>query len=239
MTVTSMETAEIVTGIVHDDAGNANEVSTSTDNSVVFATGIKPTVTINVADDQVDPTNQSPIIFKVEFSSIVTDFTDSDISLSGTAGADTAVVTGSGKTYEVAVSGMTQSGTVIAEIPSDSAIDIAGLGNELSTSTDNIVSYDIESPKLTINQAAAQNDPVVIGIVHFTLVSDKEIADMDSSKIAISGTAGANNVVVTGNGTVFDVAVSGMIQGGTVIVSVPVGVCHDLLGNPNQSFYKY
>ena len=38
------------------------------------------------------------------------------MTLSGTAGATTAIVTGSGTTYNVAVSGMTGSGTVIATI---------------------------------------------------------------------------------------------------------------------------
>jgi len=58
----------------------------------------------------------SPINFTVVFSKDVTGFTGSDVTLSGTAGATTAVVTGSGRTYNVAVSGMTQSGTVIASI---------------------------------------------------------------------------------------------------------------------------
>ena len=41
---------------------------------------------------------------------------DGDVTLTGTAGATTAVVTGSGTTYNVAVSGMTGSGTVIASM---------------------------------------------------------------------------------------------------------------------------
>src|SRR5439155_1111216 len=76
-----------------------------------------PSVTIDQASGQSDPTNQSPINFTVVFSESVTGFTASDVSLSGTAGATTAVVSGSGTTYNVAVSGMTGDGTVIATIP--------------------------------------------------------------------------------------------------------------------------
>ena len=51
----------------------------------------------------------------------------------------TAIVTGSGTTYNVAVSGMTGSGTVIASVAANVAEDGAGNDNEASTSTDNTV----------------------------------------------------------------------------------------------------
>ena len=46
-------------------------------------------------------------------------------------GTPTAVVTGSGTTYNVAVSGMTGTGTVIAAIPAGGVQDTAGNGNGL------------------------------------------------------------------------------------------------------------
>ena len=51
-----------------------------------------PTVIINQAAAQADPTNTSPINFTVVFSEPVTGFTGADVALSGTAGATTAVV---------------------------------------------------------------------------------------------------------------------------------------------------
>jgi hypothetical protein len=103
-----------------------------------------PTVTINQATTQGDPTNASPIVFTVVFSETVSDFATGDVTLSGTAGATTAVVTGSGGTYNVAVSGMTSTGTVIASILPDVAHDAAGNSNTASTSTDNSVDYDTQ-----------------------------------------------------------------------------------------------
>jgi len=50
------------------------------------------------------------INFTVVFSESVSDFAAGDVMLSGTAGATTVAVTGSGTTYNVAVSGMTSSG---------------------------------------------------------------------------------------------------------------------------------
>ena len=79
-----------------------------------------PTVTINQASGQVDPTSASPINFTVVFSEPVTGFATGDVTLSGTAGATTATVSeiapNNGTTYNVAVSGMTGSGTVIATV---------------------------------------------------------------------------------------------------------------------------
>ena len=79
-----------------------------------------PSVTINQAAGQADPTNASPIHFTAVFSEPVTGFGGGDVTLTGTAGATTAVVSeiapNDGTTYDVAVSGMTSDGTVIASI---------------------------------------------------------------------------------------------------------------------------
>ena len=76
-----------------------------------------PTVTINQQIGQADPTHVGQIYFRVVFSEPVTDFTAADVTLTGTApGASVKNINGSGTTYEVQVSGMTASGTVIATI---------------------------------------------------------------------------------------------------------------------------
>jgi hypothetical protein len=104
-----------------------------------------PEVTINQASGQNDPAFTSPIHFTAVFSEPVVGFATGDVSLSGTAGATTAVVTqiapNDGTTYDVAVSGMTGSGTVIASIPQSVATDAGGAPNLGSTSTDNTVDF--------------------------------------------------------------------------------------------------
>ena len=100
-----------------------------------------PTVAINQAASQVDPTFASPINFTVVFSEPVSDFVTGDVTLGGTAEATTAIVTGNGTTYNVAVSGMTSDGTVIASIAAGVAHDAAGNASVASTSTDNVVSF--------------------------------------------------------------------------------------------------
>ena len=97
----------------------------------------KPMVAINQAINQADPTTASFVNFTVVFSEPVTGFETGDVLLGGTAGATTAVVTGSGTTYNVAVSGMSATGSVIASI----AADVVDGGNDASTSTDNTVNF--------------------------------------------------------------------------------------------------
>src|SRR5204863_290973 len=271
----------------------------------------RPSVTINQKVGQADPTNSSPIDFTVTFSESVTGFTASSVSLSGTAGATTKVVTGSGTTYNVAVSGMTSDGTVIATVLAGGAADAAGNTNTASTSTDNNVLYDTTKPvssatspaysntttftvtytatdaapasgvkevelwvkgpgdasysldqtdftpstpsfsfsagagdgdyafytrardnagnyelapasadstthldtlkpDVTIDKAAAQADPTNTSPINFTVVFSESVTGFDATDVSLSGTAGATTKLVTGSGTTYNVAVSGM-----------------------------
>lgn len=108
---------------------------------------VAPTVTINQASSQADPTNTLPIHFTVVFSESVTGFTSAGVSLSGTApGTKTITITGGGTTYDVAVGGLTGDGTVIASVIAGAALDQALNSSAASTSTDNTVTYDTTAP---------------------------------------------------------------------------------------------
>ena len=170
----------------------------------------------------------------------MTDFATGDVTLSGTAGATTATVTGSGTTYNVAVSGMTGSGTVIASIAAGVAHDAAGNPNEASTSTDNTVTYnDTTPPTVTINQAAGQADPTSASPINFTVVFSEPVADFATGDVTLGGTAGATTATVTGSGTTYNVAVSGMTGSGTVIASIAAGVAHDAAGNAEHGLDQH
>ncbi len=125
-----------------------------------------PTVTINQAVGQADPTSASPINFTVVFSEPVTGFSGSSVTISGTAGGTkTVTVTGGPITYNVAVSGMTSSGTVIATIAAGVAQDTAGNWNTASTSTDNSVTYDSTVPTVTGVTSNTANGTYRVGTV--------------------------------------------------------------------------
>ncbi len=85
--------------------------------SAIVVDNTPPTVTINQAAAQPDPTGTSPINFTVVFSEDATGFATGDVTLGGTAGGTlTGTVTGTGTTYNVAVTGMTTPGTVTATV---------------------------------------------------------------------------------------------------------------------------
>jgi len=139
--------ANIYANYVKDATGRIRYASTSIDNTVTYLP--EPTVTVNQAEGQIDPTGSSPIRFKAVFRDPVMDFTNGDVTISGTAGATTASVSnpsGDHMTYNIEVSGIPRSGSVWVSIQPDIAHNAAGFPNHASTSTDNSVFYDIGGP---------------------------------------------------------------------------------------------
>ena len=234
MTTDGTVIADVETAAAIDGASNASAASTSTDNSVTLDTGV-PSVTIDQAVGQADPTNSGPVNFTVVFSEAVSGFASEDVALTGTAGATAAVVTGGPATYNVAVSGMTTDGTVIADVVAAAAIDAGSNASTASTSTDNSVTLDATIPSVTIDQAAAQADPTDVSPINFIVVFGEDVTGFASEDVALTGTAGATAAVVTGGPATYNVAVSGMTSSGTVIANVLAAAAIDAAGNASST----
>jgi hypothetical protein len=103
-----------------------------------------PTVTVDQASGQADPTSASPIRFTAAFSEPVAALTTSDITLAGATGGTVSTVTDGGdhQTITIEVTGMTTAGTVTASISAGATTDTAGNPNTASTSTDDVVTYE-------------------------------------------------------------------------------------------------
>ena len=70
------------------------------------------------------------------------DFATGDVTFTGTAGGSkTGTVTGSGTTYNVAVTGMTTAGSIIATVGAGTAMTPPATPNAASTSTDHTVAW--------------------------------------------------------------------------------------------------
>jgi hypothetical protein len=225
---------QIPSGGVHNSVGNPNLTSTSTDNSVTY-NGFDLSVEINLANGQTAISNLSEVHFLVEFSEAVTDFTSNDVVLTGTANASAVNVSGSGSTYDVAVSGMTGDGTVIINIPANSAHNGSGGGNLASVNTQNTVTCDFTQPYAEISLANGQANPSPASVLRFLVSFSEEIEVLEASDIQLSGTAGATDIQITQNGNNYTVSVSGMTQEGTVIIEINENTISDLAGNGNAA----
>jgi len=223
---------------VNDNAATVTAAPANSIRYAISAMSLPPvtvSVTINQAAGQADPTNAPPINFTVVFGAPVSNFVTGDVTLAGTAGATTATVTGGPTTYNVAVTGMTGNGTVIATIAAGVASDASGNLSRASTSTDNQVTYDITAPGVTITQAGGQADPTGNSPINFTATFTEAVTGFINTDVVLSGTAGATTVTVTGGPTTYNVAVSGMTNSGTVIINIPAGVAQDNAGNLNNN----
>src|SRR5205823_2329597 len=160
----SPSTTYSYTVAAYDAAGNLSAQSSSASATTPAPPDTTPpAVTINQAAGQADPTSSSPINFTAVFSEPVSGFSSAGVTLSGTAGGTkTAAVSGGPSTYNVAVSGMTTAGTVLASIAAGVAQDAAGNLNPTRPSSDHATTPtppDTTPPAVTINQAAGQADP--------------------------------------------------------------------------------
>lgn len=189
------------------DDGTPGQTSTWASTTITVRPD-NPTVTINQASGQADPTSSSPIHFTVVFSKSVSDFATGDVTLSGTApGSLIGTVTGSGTTYNVAVSGMTGRGTVVATIAAGEAHDAAGNPNELATSTDNVVTYDPDA--VVVGRHVFYNNSLFDGDTPGPNTGDDGAIDASKSALRPGGVATFENY--TGysrglNGIMIDVA---------------------------------
>ena len=128
MTGDGTVTITLAAGAAHDAVGNPSLASTSTDNSVTYDT-TAPTVTIDQAAPQKNPTNALEIVFRRGLQRAGHRFHRQRRDHQRHGGATTAVVSawpGSSTEYTVTVSGMTGDGTVVANLLAGAVQDAAG-----------------------------------------------------------------------------------------------------------------
>ena len=120
-------------------------------------------------------------------------------------------MTGSGTTYNVAVSNLLGSGLLQAAVIQNAAQDTAGNSNAASTSSDNTVLFDNIQPSVTIEQAAVQTDPTSTLPITFTVVFSEPVFGFANSDVSLTGSTAnvsSASINVTGSGANYTVAVN-------------------------------
>ncbi|HNC08036.1 MAG TPA: lamin tail domain-containing protein, partial [Anaerolineales bacterium] len=129
------------------DSGNVGCLALEPNNCVTYNDTTLPTVTINQAVGQSDPTPTLPINFNLTFSEVINipTFTTSDITQTGTATGVTWSLADSGdhKTFTLSATTASSLGTIIPSMAANRVTDLSGNNNIASTSIDNNVTYAI------------------------------------------------------------------------------------------------
>jgi hypothetical protein len=184
-------------GTIADASGNVLATPSFTGQTYTYDTAA-PTVTLNQAAGQADPTSVA-VHFTATFSEAVTALpaNGTGVVLGGTAGrtsATVSVTTTDTSHYDIAVSGLSSSGTITASLSAAATTDLVGNTSAASTSTDNTVTFNLDitaPPTPAISVPAANGDycknscsdgsnPTVWG----TGISGTEAADTGGSGLA-------------------------------------------------------
>lgn len=208
--------------------------------------GNLPSVFVDQAAGQPDPTATGPILFTVVFGDPVTGFSASDVVLSGTASgtlvpAVTEVAPNDGTTYQISVTGMSSTGTVIANVISGAAVNAQGNANGAPIFIDRTVTYDVTAPTVTINQSPSgpvQLDPTNASIIYFAVTFSEPVTGFTGSDVSFAGSTVSGTLTVSslvGSGSLYLVGVSGMASDGLVVASIPANQVTDLAGNLNAA----
>ena len=213
---TQVETNYVVQSTATDRAGNTVNAG-----AVIFSLDrTAPSVTINQAIGQADPTNTAPVNFTAVFSEAINSgtFTPTDVTITGTAGGTKVVAitnpSADSKTFNIAVSGMTTAGTVIATIPAGGVSDAAANTNAASTSTDNTITWSGTPTQLLFTISPSSSTTTAFGSQPVVEVKDAagNTVSTDTSSVTLSITPGTPSAGGPGAlyGTVTVAAVNGI-----------------------------
>ncbi len=240
LTVAGEVSLQVPAGVVSGSEGVTNSASTSNDNRIVYdpeLTDEGPTVLIDQASGQVDPTDQQPIRFTVTFSEAVTGLEVSDLDVDSPGNTPTIELTGSGTTYTVEVSGLEVDGLVTLRIPAGVAMDSDGNVNAeslpFSEGSDRV---DFRSgPDVTVEQAPQQSDPTSFQPLRFVVTFSEPVTGFTASDVILMSPGNTPAVTIVGDGANYTIEIANLTVGTTVTVSIPAGAAIDSDGNPNAA----
>lgn len=222
---------------VEDIAGNLSSASTSTDNTVTLEFD-KPSIAINQAAGQQDPTGNPTVNFSVIFSEEIdqTTFTADDITNAGSAGIALWTISKVNTTTYNITATVTTSGSVIPFIAADKIKDIPGNFNTASAAvTDNNVIVDITGPSVIINKKVGQQSPTRNSPILFTLVFSEpiDLLTFTNNDISQTGTAAVSAwSLSTSDNITWTVTATG-VGNGSVIPVLNANSVTDIFGNFN------
>ena len=227
-TITPMASGTITLGVAANVATDAaNNPNTAATSKTVTVDVDRPTTTIGVPSD----TQTGAFDATITFTETVSGFTQSDVSLSGSAASITLWSANSDNTVYTATITPTASGTVTVGVAADVATDAVGNPNTAATSKTVTVSVDTEAPSVSISVPSGVQNSAFDATITFTEV----VLDFEQTDLLITGTA---DTIITAwkktDDTVYTAEITPK-SNGIVKVKVPEGVATDAAKNLNTA----
>ncbi len=224
-TTSGSVTLNINAAVVTDAANNQNTAATSQTVTVSVDTE-SPGVSISVPSG----TQTGAFNATITFTESVSGFTQSDLSVGGTASASiTAWSANSDNTTFTAAITPTTSGEATVSVPANVAIDAANNNNTASNTK--AVSVDMDRPSVSLSVPSS----VQTGVFSVTITFTETVSGFAQSDVSLSGTASATITSWTASSnTTYTVRITPTTSG-EVTLSVPANVAIDAASNNNTA----
>ena len=221
-TTSGTVTLNVAANVATDAANNANTAATA---QTVNVDVDKPTVTIDVPSG----TQTGAFDATITFSEVVSNFVQSDLSLSGTATASiTAWQTTDNTTYAATIT-PTTSGTVTLNVAANVATDAANNANTAATAQ--TVNVDVDKPTVTIDMPSGTQT----GAFDATITFSEVVSNFVQSDLSLSGTATASITAWNTTDNITYTATITPTTSGTVTLNIAANVATDAANNPNTA----
>ena len=228
-------------GTIQLNLANATGLSKTISTSLPFAgqsyTIDKTAPTIAISAPSLSATNTGPVTYTVTYADAnfnSSTLANGDITLNATGTATgTPVVSGSGLTRTVTISGITGEGTLGISIAAGTATDLAGnaapaAGPSTTFTVDNTApTISISAPSVTLANASTS-------VTYTVTYADANFnsSTLATGNITLNTTGGASGTLaVTGSGLTRTVTISSLTGNGTIGISIAAGTATDLAGN--------
>ena len=215
-------TFNVAAGVATDAANNPNTAATS---QTVTVDVDRPTVTIGVPSG----TQTGAYDATITFSETVSGFTQSEVSLTGSAASITAWNANTANTVYTATITPTASGTITVGVAANVATDAANNPNTAATSQ--TVTVDVDAPTVTIGVPSDTQN----GVFEATITFSETVSGFEQSEVSLSGSAASiTSWSANSDDTVYTATITPTASG-TVTVSVAASVATDAANNPNTA----
>ncbi len=221
-TASGTVTIGVAANVATDAANNQNTAATS---QTVTVDVDKPTVTIGVPSG----TQTGAFDATITFTETVSDFVQSEVSLTGSVASITSWSANSDSTVYTATITPTASGTVTIGVAANVATDAAN--NQNTAATSKTVTVDIDKPTVTIGVPSATQT----GAFDATITFSETVSGFVQSEVSLSGSAASITSWSANSANTVYTATITPTASGTVTIGVAANVATDAANNQNTA----